>query len=170
MKPSLLASKKGTLFLGTSFSAHDVKRFHPALRRKADSASTSALSSGQETGTSDPLLLTQTSIRQQSTSHTAPRSLAQAERSVSQVLRNWQEQHGLGTVAPPAKQPQKSADDLYGHVQGFFNLCLQQKQLPAALDRAKTLPAVPSLFTALLKACLDHGDFYAVSKAVEVIT
>lgn len=97
-------------------------------------------------------------------------NLAQAESHISQVLslyqgQAWSHQDPLGSSA---KKRPKSGHDLYGQVQSFFTLCLQQKRLATALNCARNLPANPSLFTALLKACLDHGDFYAVSQAVQV--
>ena len=101
------------------------------------------------------------------------RNLARAELQINEVLSlyqesRWLQQQATRLALPAEHGRQRSAHVLYGHVQSFFTLCLQQKKLAAALNCARILPPTPSLFTALLKACLDHGDFYAVSQAVEV--
>ena len=57
---------------------------------------------------------------------------------------------------------------LRGQHKLVFKVCLQQRNLSAALEYARLLPASPILFSSLLRECLDRGDYYAVSKAVEV--
>lgn len=61
-----------------------------------------------------------------------------------------------------------TAQALQGTHQEFFRLCLQRGRLDNALELARLLPPNPLLFTPLLKECVDHGDLYAVMKAVEV--
>ena len=99
-------------------------------------------------------------------------NLALAERQINEVLSKYQQslwQKGLQLSAVQQQQTRsKSLHALHEHVQGFFTLCLQRKKLASALSCARILPPSPSLFTALLKACLDHGDFQAVAQAVEV--
>ena len=99
-------------------------------------------------------------------------NLALAERQINEVLSSYQEslwQKDIHLSAVPLQQTRsKPLHALHEHVQGFFTLCLQRKKLASALSCARILPPSPSLFTALLKACLDHGDFHAVAQAVEV--
>ena len=60
------------------------------------------------------------------------------------------------------------ANVLRGQHQLVFKVCLEKRNLSAALEYARLLPPSPILFSSLLKECLDRGDYYAVSKAVEV--
>lgn len=99
-------------------------------------------------------------------------NLALAELQINEVLSRyqqglWQQDSRLSAV-PSQQGKSKPLHALHEHVQAFFTLCLQRKKLASALSCARILPPSPSLFTALLKACLDHGDFHAVAQAVEV--
>ncbi len=99
-------------------------------------------------------------------------NLPLAERQINEVLSVYQQSHwhkDLQLSAPLSKQTDlRPLQALHENVQAFFTLCLQQKKLASALSCARLLPPSPPLFTALLKACLDHGDFHAVAQAVEV--
>ena len=99
-------------------------------------------------------------------------NLALAEQQINEALSVYQQSQwhkDLQLSALPLQQTKsKPLHALHEHVQGFFTLCLQRKKLASALNCARSLPPSPSLFTALLKACLDYGDFHAVAQAVEV--
>lgn len=70
------------------------------------------------------------------------------------------------------KKPWKGApyfgQAFQGQHQPFFRVCLKTRRLDAALEYARWLPPNAAIFTMLLKECVQHGDLYAVTQAVEV--
>lgn len=101
------------------------------------------------------------------------RDVISAEIQITEALSGLQDvspvQQGGSAAFNRDQATLQTANVFQGYVQGFFRLCLQQGKLAAALSLAQKLPPDPPLFTFLLKACLDYGDLYAVTQAVEVM-
>lgn len=176
MKAALHGSPKET-FRSLPIPTQRSRKYHTYQRHKASKVSypspeLSPSQAGQELAARVLKGINEDLSRRRFQNSLRDGNLALAEQQINEVLSVYQQSQwhrDLQLSALPLQQTKsKPLHALHEHVQGFFTLCLQRKKLASALNCARSLPPSPSLFTALLKACLDHGDFHAVAQAVEV--